>query len=226
MSTLEITSLNKSEALRYMGWKGKCDDPKVINLIDECEDIMLKSINPKYTYKVFEITHNGNEVVVQGTSLVFRGNDICEHLHNCERCVLLCATLSSDVDRLIRSYEALDMAKAMACDCLGSAAIEQVCDQAEIEIKNIVGDYNFTWRFSPGYGDFPLDIQKEFLNVLDARKRVGVDTTDTMIMIPRKSVTAVIGISKNEISKKHRGCLSCKMRDKCQLRLRGEHCGV
>ncbi|MGN1134085.1 MAG: methionine synthase [Oscillospiraceae bacterium] len=226
MNILEITSLNKDEALRYMGWQGKCYDPKVLNLMNECEDIMLKNIKPRYTYRVFEITHKDNEVAVEGTSLVLKGNDICEHLQNCERCILLCATISSDVDKLIRSYEATDMAKAMACDCLGSAAIEQVCDKAEIDIKNAVGDFNFTWRFSPGYGDFPLDIQNDFLSVLDARKRVGVDTTESMIMIPRKSVTAVIGISKSEISQKHRGCVSCKMRDKCQLRLRGEHCGV
>ena len=101
-----------------------------------------------------------------------------------------------------------------------------MCNKAEEEIQNKLDGYNFTWRFSPGYGDFPIDLQQKFLEILDAPKRIGVNTTENMLLVPRKSVTAVIGLSKGEISKGKRGCVSCNMYDRCEYRLRGEHCGV
>ena len=225
MVNLDLLHLNRAEAMRYMGYGNKQPDENVIRLIDECESALLKAIKPRYTYKVFNIEKNENGISVKGTSLRFEGSDIKLHLSECDKCILLCATASIEADKIIRAYETADITKAVITDCLASAAVEQVCNQAELEIKNNLPDYNFTWRFSPGYGDFPLTIQPEFLKVLDAQKRIGLNCTESLILIPRKSVTAVIGISKNKISKGKRGCVSCNMRDRCEYRKRGEHCG-
>lgn len=225
MISLELLQLNRAEALRYMGYKDKEPDENVMNIIDECESVLLKAVKPRYTYKLFDIKTLENGISVLGTSLLFEGNDIKEHLKGCDKCILLCATVSAEADKIIRSYETIDMTKTVISDCLASAAVEEVCNKAEIEIKEKLPDYNFTWRFSPGYGDFPLTIQPEFLNVLDAQKRIGLNCTESLILIPRKSVTAVIGISKNPISKGKRGCVSCNMRDRCEYRKKGDHCG-
>ena len=61
--------------------------------------------------------------------------------------------------------------------------------------------------------------------LLDASRKIGVTVTDRLILIPRKSVTAVIGISEKEIPQKRRGCSCCNMRKTCPYRKRGEHCG-
>ncbi len=225
MISLELLQLNRAEAMRYMGYKDKKPDENVLNIIDECESVLLKAVKPRYTYKIFDIKTLENGISVSGTSLLFEGSDIKSHLKGCDKCILLCATVSSEADKIIRSYETIDMTKTVISDCLASAAVEEVCNQAEIEIKEKLPDYNFTWRFSPGYGDFPLTIQPEFLNILDAQKRIGLSCTESLILIPRKSVTAVIGISKNPISKGKRGCVSCNMRDRCEYRKKGDHCG-
>lgn len=225
MIHLELLHLNRAEAMRYMGYRNNEPDEKILNIIDNCEKALLRAVKPRYTYKVFDIEMSDDGVAVLGTHLLFIGDDIKSHLMGCEKCILMCATISSEADKLIRSFEALDMTKAVVTDCLASAAVEQVCNQAELDIKSELEDYNFTWRFSPGYGDFPLDIQPDFLKVLDAQKRIGLNCTESLILIPRKSVTAVIGISKNEISKGKRGCVCCNMRDRCELRKRGDHCG-
>lgn len=222
---MEIAKINRDEAFRYMGYKNGCSDPKILQITDECEQRLMQVMKPRHVYKVFDIEHTDDGVAVKNTSLVLKGKDIYEHLKDCERCALLCATVSAGVDMLIRSFEAVDMTKAVITDCLSSAVIEQVCNEVESTIKSEVGDYNYTWRFSPGYGDFPLDIQTEFIDVLDAQKRAGVNVSDSLILIPRKSVTAVIGISSKDIPKGKRGCICCNMRDRCQFRKRGEHCG-
>ena len=222
---MEIKSLNRAEAFRYMGQRGEIT-AQLKGLVDECEKELLKAIKPRYVYKAFGIEHSEIGVVIKNTTLTLEGWDIKEHLKDCTKCVLLCATVSADVDKLVRTYEATDMAKAFVADSLASVAVEQVCNKAEEEIKNKLDGYNFTWRFSPGYGDFPIDLQQKFLEILDAPKRIGVNTTENMLLVPRKSVTAVIGLSKGEISKGKRGCVSCNMYGRCEYRLRGEHCGV
>lgn len=222
---MKLTKLNRSEAIRYLGYGGSTPDEKTLLIINDCEKKLLECISPAYVYRVFDITSNGESVIVEGTSLSLEGDDIKAHLDKCKKCVLMCATISAGADRLIRQLEAVDMTKAVITDCLASAAVEQVCDIAEEEIKSGLEDCFFTWRFSPGYGDFPINIQKDFLEVLNAAKRIGVNTTESMILTPRKSVTAVMGISDAEIPKGRRGCVTCKLKGNCAYRRKGEHCG-
>lgn len=217
--------MNRAEAFRYMGYKGGTIPQNIEELANECEARLLAEITPKFVWRVFDIENALEGVEVKNTSLVFKGKDIAEHLRGCERCVLLAATLGGGADAVIRAYEAGAMEKAVIADCLASAAIEQVCNAAEREIQAQLGVYNFTWRFSPGYGDFPLDIQGEFLKVLDAGRRIGLSVSESLILLPRKSVTAVMGISKGEISKGRRGCGCCDLNGQCEYRKRGSHCG-
>lgn len=223
---MQLDSLNRTEAFRYMGHKGG-EIPENINaLADECETRLLVAISPKYVYRVFDISEDERGISVSGTPLILTGNDITEHLRGCERAVLMCATLSSGADSVIRAYESSEMERAVIADCLASAAIEQVCDIAESEIQAAIGDFHYTWRFSPGYGDLPLELQQQFIETMQAQKRIGVTVTDSLILIPRKSVTAIIGISSREIPKGRRGCGNCNMRDRCQFRKNGTHCGA
>lgn len=223
---IDLESLNKEEALRYMGCGGNLPDDGIGEIMEDCERALLEVIKPCAVYGVFDIEHLEKGVEVLGTSLVLHGESISAHLSGCCKCVLLAATLSVHADRLIRRYEAYDMTRAVVTDLLASAAVEQVCDEVETVLRKELSHYHQTWRFSPGYGDLPLDIQGEFLEVLQAQKRIGLAATAKDILTPRKSVTAVIGLSENEISKGRSGCAWCNMREVCQFRKRGEHCGI
>lgn len=222
---MKLDRLNRMEALRYMGFKGGEIPAGISALVDECEERLLSGISPKYVWRVFDIEKTDRGIEAANTPLVFEGRDIVLHLKGCEKCVMLCVTLGADADRIIRSCESEAMEKAVIVDSLASAAVEQACDKAEDEIHSRLAGYHFTWRFSPGYGDFPLDIQRDFLKVLNAEKRIGLSVSESLILTPRKSVTAVIGISEHEISKGRRGCGCCNMKDVCEYRKRGSHCG-
>lgn len=222
---LELSELDRAEAFRYMGYKGGEIKESILKITEECEMSVLDAVKPRLVYKVFDVGFSEKGVEIMGTPLIFRGSDIREHLSECSRCVLMCVTLSADVDKLIRSYEAEGMEKALIADALASAAVEQVCNKAEALIQSALGNYSYTWRFSPGYGDFPLDIQKEFISVTESDRKIGLTVTENLILIPRKSVTAVMGISEKEIPKKRRGCGCCNMKDRCEFRKGGSHCG-
>lgn len=221
---MDLEKINRAEAFRYMGYKGGEIPANVEALADECEQSLLAKITPKFVWRIFDIEKTSEGVEIKNTALVFKGKNISAHLRGCEKCILLAATLGAGADSVIRAYEAVAMEKAVISDSLASAAIEQVCNAAEQEIQSQFDGYNFTWRYSPGYGDFPLDIQGGFLKVLDAGKRIGLGVSESLILTPRKSVTAVMGISKHEIAKGRRGCGCCNLKGQCEYRKRGSHC--
>ena len=109
-------------------------------------------------------------------------------------------------------------------DCLASAAVEAICNELERELTKKLPDWHFTWRFSPGYGDLPLSVQPQILDVLNAQKRAGVSCLESLLMVPSKSVTAIIGLSREPVENKRRGCSICSMAGRCDFRKRGIHC--
>lgn len=219
-----LDEINKDEALRYMGHRGEVP-PTLKELVLKCEKQLLEVIRPAYIFKCFDIEYTDGGIRVLNTSLTFKGNDIKNHLEDCSRAVLMCATIGAEADKLIRLTEISDISAAFVMDSLASAAVEQVCSQADNIIKETFPTEFLTWRFSPGYGDFPIEIQRDFLDVMNAQKRIGLNVGSGNILIPRKSVTAVAGLSRTPVPKKRRGCVCCNMAEVCQYRKRGDHCG-
>ena len=221
---MKLESINTELAVRYMGGHGN-DISAFLPMIEECEKRLISAAEPKYVFKYFDIIRSEDVISLQGTDVLLTGNSIKEHLEDCTGCFLLCATLSSSADRLIRKLAVEDMSASYVTDCLASAAIEDVCDAAEAEMREKLPDRFFTWRFSPGYGDLPLELQPELVSVMNAGKRIGLSVSDSLMMIPTKSVTAVIGVSEKKIERSRQGCRSCNMYDTCNFRKGGSHCG-
>ena len=214
MITLE--KLNRSEAIRYLGGAGIQMNDQMEVLMDECEKMVLEIAAPKFLYIELDLP----------CDTIMGGRDIANHLDGCEKAILMCATLGAEIDKLIRINQISDMAKAVVLDSFSSVAVEQVCNKVDEIIAEKYAGYNMTFRFSPGYGDYPISLQQDFLRMLDAPRKIGLTTNDNYLLMPTKSVTAVLGLSKNPIERKKRGCAICNMRGKCRFRKNGEHCGL
>ena len=221
---IELGQLNRQEARRYMGHGGAEPDDRLLALIEQCEREVLDAAQPRFVYRVCEIENESSGVAVKGTNLVLTGNSIREHLSGCERAVLMAVTVSAGIDRLIRIAQLEDMAKAVVIDSLASVAVEQACDRAEEIIRTENPGYYQTFRFGLGYGDLPVSLQGAFLNVLNAPKQIGLNVSASDMLTPTKSVTAVIGLSREPVSAKARGCQTCSMRDTCKFRQKGGRC--
>lgn len=181
---------------KYLGYKGNVPDQQILDIIKLCkQEIAVKAL-PKYTYKVFDIKKQENCINVIGTDLSLTGKAIVRHLDGCEKVILLCATLGVEVDKYIKLCRITDITKAFVADAVASVEIDDFCDEIEKELKEIYKCMNFTYRFGLGYGDLPLELEPIFLNVLDAGKLIGVCSTESYILSPRKSVACVIGLSK------------------------------
>ena len=163
--------------------------------------------------------------------LPLSGRDIAAHLAGCRRAVLLAATVGQEAERTLRALFRTDPAAAVALDCALGAAAEAVCVRLSEEIA---ADYaargeSLTPRFSPGYGDFPLSFQEELLARLDAGRRLGLTVSPDGLLLPRKSVTAVMGILKNTAGTARQpersGCRDCPRYEACHIRKEGILCG-
>ena len=76
---------------------------------------------------------------------------------------------------------------------IGTAAVEKVIDGIEDEIRSsLAPGEELKKRWSPGYGDKPLSMSREILDKLDARRKIGVSLTGSFLLVPSKSVTAVL----------------------------------
>ena len=218
-----LTSVDRKQAFRYMGLHGE-PDSTMLKAADICEKKLLSAIQPRYTYQVCPLTFAPEGVICEGTELILSGSDILRHLEGCSHAVLFCATLSAGADTAIRIAGTQDVLEGMMTDAFASALTEQLCDAAEQEILSRFPDKYATWRFSPGYGDLPLETQGDFLRALNAEKRLGVTLSPGGLCIPTKTVTAVIGLSSQPVSKGKRGCAVCNMRTDCPYRAKGAHC--
>ncbi len=221
-----LKNLPKEEVLRYLGYRGTELPQKLSELIDECIHTTLNTITPRYLYRCFPLTKTDSGIQVGDTPLVLPGKDIQDHLFSCESVYLLCVTLGLPIDRLIRLKMVSAPDEGVIYDSCASTAVEALADlvQKEIEKEISATGKNLTWRFSPGYGDLPLTIQRELLDVMDCPRKIGLSLNESLLLTPTKSVTAILGVSDTRADKRENKCDYCNNRANCAFRKRGTQC--
>jgi len=193
--------IDRNEVLRYLRTAKDFEDESIDKLIDESIEEIKKIINFRYTYKKYIISVEEDGVDIKNTTLFLAGKSIKRHLQNSEEAYLMAATLGNQVDKRIAYYEKTSITKSMIFDACATTAIEEGCDQVEEMIKKKVlkaGNTGITFRYSPGYGDLDIDIQQDFLRVLNAPRKIGLTASKYNMLLPSKSVTAVIGVLNEE----------------------------
>ena len=188
--TIQFSDNDYKEVLKTLGYENDSLDESVKELLLVCERELKEVINACFVYRVFD--YKDETLVDAGFDL--EGETIKEHLAGYNKCACLCATLGSEVDALIRKKQVTSMAEAMMIDNMASFLIEKACDQAEEKIMENYEGCEKTFRYGLGYGDFPIEKQKDFLDMLEASRQVGVHVNDASMLMPTKSVTCLIGI--------------------------------
>lgn len=184
-------NIDRRELLRYLGWKGQTIDTDTQKIIEETCDICLGTARPKHVARLFGY-EDGR---LSGTGFVAEGNDIRRHLEGCDRVILFAATLGAETDRMTEKLFASSSQRAVIFDSAASCAIESYCDEACEALQTKYGP--LTPRFSCGYGDFPLSAQRRICALLRSDTTIGLCVDAGGSLVPRKSVTALIGIKKD-----------------------------
>ena len=223
--SLSALSIDENEVLRYMGCPPERADKALREQARLACSRLAQTARPRWAWRCFDVTAQA-EGVRLSCGLLLPGRDLRHHLELCSRAIIFCVTLGVQTDELIRRAQSQDMLQSLALDCAADAAVEQVCDQIETQLQGKFPGCFFPYRYSPGYGDLPLALQGELLALLDAPRRVGLTASTSHILIPRKSVTAILGVADQPIPQFSRSCLGCPARENCGYRKSGGHCGI
>ena len=209
--------VNRKEVERYLGYRGLTTiDEKMQSVIEDCIREMEEAMTPRCIYKTFPIEWDSESCEFAGIR-VEPGN-LTRNLKGCKEIVMLAVTIGPGADRLVKRSEIRDMLKAYTYQAVGAAAVEAWCDEVNERIKQEAADKELYARprFSPGYGDFPLEVQKDFERILEMPKSIGVSLSDSLLMTPTKSITAVIGLSDRATDCHRAGCEECNMHETCE----------
>ena len=225
-----LIKINKSEVLRYLEYKGQVISSDLDNTINNCIQITKEKINPRYILRVYPIFRNkeeyDNEIKIKGTNVILKSKDIYNLLKDCDSCAVIASTLGIEIEKEIRKYSYLELTKSIIIDACATTAIEEICDivQNDLKEKLTKQEKYITYRYSPGYGDLPISVNEDIISMLNASKEIGLTITEKGIMLPRKSVIAIIGISKNKTKKSKKSCSNCLNKDNCKYRKGDDSC--
>ena len=218
-----LTGIDCGEALRYLGWRGGPVPEATRSDLERCAGLLLETARPRAVWRFFELLPGG---ALGGAGFCLLGEDVRALLRDCGRVILLGVTLGAEVEALLRRAQVRDMAQAVMLDACASAAVENVCDNLCEDLSAQVAPGFLTDRFSPGYGDMPLSQQADIFRALDLTRRIGVGLTPGGLMIPQKSVTAVVGVADRPQRKRGHGCATCRAYESCAYRKDGGSCGA
>lgn len=181
------------EILRYSG--GSKEDTETLKLVDAA----VKEVKGKLSYKLL---YTELDISTDGENIDFglfkmKSKSLAKNLQECKKAIIFAATVGFNMDRIIARYARLSPAKALIMQALGAERIEALCDlfceKKEKEYGKILRP-----RFSPGYGDLPLESQRDIFAVLECEKRLGLCLNESLLMSPTKSVTAIVGVTDKE----------------------------
>ena len=189
--------VNKTEALRYLGVKADPEGTLHAQMAALAEELQRR-IQPRFTW-----------VMADKAALALPGRTAERMLADCQHCAVLVCTLGAAFDLWVKREQTRDMSRAAMLDALGSIYVEAGCDAAEDAIRARFPGMHLTDRFSPGYGDLPIDLQRDIFRVLDCSRKIGLTLNGSLLMTPTKSVTALIGIGDGTNDTEKSGCTMC-----------------
>ena len=209
-----MTDTMTKEAVRYLGFGRREADEATLRLVAAAFSQLERSASPRIVWRVFDLKTAGEGRLDIG-GMEVESRSLWKNMKGCCQAVVLGATLGSGVDLLMRRQSLTDMAAAVVTQACAAAMLEEYLDGEQEKIGRELereGKY-LRPRFSPGYGDFSICHQGQLLAMLEAPKRIGLSMTDSSMLTPVKSVTAVIGVSAVKEPCHRKGCEACGKTD-------------
>jgi hypothetical protein len=191
----DALEIPEREILRYLGYtRGAIKDSDIVLARGYAEKIR-PVIKPAACWGRYPIELKGDGLIELPWDEI-TSRDICRNLDGCGEIFVFAATLGIDFDRLLHSAGYRSMADAAGIQAAGAAAAESFVDMLNDDLKARAEAEGLRCRprYSPGFGDFTLEQQKGFFRLLDPSKHIGLSLKENCIMVPEKSVTALIGI--------------------------------
>jgi cobalamin-dependent methionine synthase I len=190
------------EVVRRMGYPDTRHEgiAQIQGLLDQ-EMVRAKQLfHPKGMYRMLSVEkRNTDSIYFKEVEFSIHSQKVCRMLRGSDPVVLLMVTIGSDLEKEVESlFSEGEATRGFILDAIGSETADAVADKLHWEVLSGLAKkngYTVTPRFSPGYGDWPLQVQHKLIQVCGG-ERIGISVTPSSLMIPRKSVSAVLGFLK------------------------------
>ena len=189
---LPLPAVSVKEVMRYMG-QGT-EDGRVREMIQKEASTVKEALAPMAVLRTVPITVTDSRVDFGFAAAESRALAKC--LMGCRSAAIAVATVGVEADRQIRRASLSSPARGLCLSALFSERVERVMDLVEAAVKE--EHPQLRPRFSPGYGDLSLALEREIFAFLDCPRRIGVSLTEGLLMVPTKSVCAIVGILGEE----------------------------
>ena len=226
--------IDRGEVLRYLGYAGQKVGTELEERIERTVRDLEHDIAPRGIWQAFPVdAHALDEagdpcIRLVGTTVELRGRDIFRHLKDATCCVLLACTLGMESERRLHALSGQSPLDATVLDAAASAYVEAAVDEVDRAVERAAraAGLSRNARFSCGYGDCPIEAQDAIVAALDATRRIGLTVTPTHLLLPSKSVTAMIGLFEGAGPETgtRPSCAICRLAGSCSFRERGTTC--
>lgn len=213
----QILEIDAAETRRYAGLR-KAQNFGEKNIRAACEEALLL-IDVRGAWELYDYK---NCTVASEPPFTIAGNSIIKHLDGCEKVICMAATVGFEIEREInKKFERGEYLNSVLLDAAATCAVEQAADLMEknFAAKFAKDGYKMRWRYSPGYGDWELTAQEKLFKISGA-EQIGMSLSSALMLEPRKSVTAIIGLEKISAQKNSshkKNCATCDKLD-CPMR--------
>ena len=210
--TAPLTPVDLPEMLRYAACRAP--DEQTLALAQQCAAEGVAVLRPALCWLEVPVTVQQDEVDLGFAC--FTSQKLADTLRGCHRAVVFAATVGLELDRLIARYGRVSPARGLMMQALGAERIEALCDAFCGHLEREYAPLTLRRRFSPGYGDLPLTIQRAMFDALQCHRRIGLYLNESLLMSPTKSVTAIVGIGDDAVCAEE-SCRECGKKD-CDFR--------
>lgn len=186
---------DEREILRYAMLPSFAPRPEELPL-QECLEAARGAAQCRAVWCRFPVARDGDMLDLGFAKTNSR--DLRQHLEGCGEILLFACTAGAEMDRRIARAKIGSPAKGLLMHAIGAQQVEGACDRLCRQLAEMYPDRQMTDRFSPGYGDLPLEMQRDVMSALDCGRTVGIVLTDSLLMTPSKSVTAIIGMKEKK----------------------------
>ena len=187
---------DEKEILRYAMLPSFAPAPEELPL-QECLKAAKGAAQCRAVWRRYSLTRDGNMLDLGFART--ESMDLRQHLEDCGEILLFACTAGAETDRRIARAKLQSAAKGLLMHAIGAQQVEGGCDRLCQRLAEQFPDRQLTDRFSPGYGDLSLEMQRDVMKALDCGRTVGITLTESLLMTPGKSVTAIIGMKEKNI---------------------------
>lgn len=196
--------INEREVWRYSGYRGSEDsvDEELKKTFDQVKEELKDAFSYKVCYRRMPVEWKDGICKLPFGS---ESKDLRKCLEGSSEVVIFAATVGLTIDRHIAKYKSFQPTKTLLMQAYGAERVERLCDLFCGEIRREAAEEGLgcTPRFSPGYGDLPLTVQKGVFRLLECDRKIGISLNESLLMTPSKSVTAVFGLGADIGSGRH-----------------------